>query len=72
VTSIYQIAFTFTPDDEYVNGDGFVTVFVINEDVARKTIRDMMGDVKDLIITEIQKIADVPDCVPHSAHETLQ
>jgi hypothetical protein len=35
MTSIYQVAFTFTPDDEYVNGDGFVTVFAIHEDAAR-------------------------------------
>jgi hypothetical protein len=72
MTSIYQITFTFTPDDDYVNGEGFVTVFAINEDVARKTVRDMMGDAKDLAIVELQKIADVPDTVPHSAHDTLQ
>jgi hypothetical protein len=72
MTSIYQIAFTFTPDDDYVNGEGFVTVFASNEDVARKTVHDMMGEAKDFTITEIEKIADVPDCVPHSAHDTLQ
>jgi hypothetical protein len=72
MTSIYQVVFTFTPDDEYINGEGFVTVFASNEDVARQTIYDMMGDAKDLTIVEIQKIADVPDCVPHSAHNTLQ
>jgi hypothetical protein len=72
MTSIYQIAFTFTPNDEYVNGEGFVTVFANNEDVARQVVHEMMGDAKDLTILEIQKIADVPDCVPHSAHDTLQ
>jgi hypothetical protein len=72
MTSIYQITFTFTPDDEHVNGEGFVTVFANNDDVARQIVHDMMGDAKDLMILEIQKIADVPDTVPHSAHDTLQ
>ena len=72
MTSIYQITFTFTPDDEHVNGEGFITVFAHNDDVARQVVHDMMGDAKDLMILEIKKIADVPDTVPHSAHDTLQ
>jgi hypothetical protein len=72
MTSIYQIAFTFTPTDEYINGEGFVTIFATNEDVARQVVHEMMGDAQDLTIVEIQKIADVSGNVPHSAHNTLQ
>lgn len=72
MSSIFEVAFTFTPEDEYVNGEGFVTLIASSEEEARKLIHASMGDAKDLCITQINKIADIAGSVPHQAHQTLQ
>jgi hypothetical protein len=72
MSSIFEVAFTFTPEDEFVNGEGFVTLIASSEDEARKLITEMMGDAQDLSITQVNKIADIASSVPHEAHRTLQ
>lgn len=72
MSSIYEVTFTFTPEDEYVNGEGFVTVIATSEEEARKTIHQAMGDAKDLNVTEVREIANIDSNYPHEAHRTLQ
>jgi hypothetical protein len=72
MSSLFEVTFTFTPDDEYVNGEGFVTIIASSEDQARALIHEMMGDAQDLTITQIIKIGDIAGSTPMEAHSTLQ
>lgn len=60
---IYEVYFTFTPDDPTSSGEGLVTVEAETSIAAEEAFNDIMGDIKDVAIQEIREIVEIPENV---------
>ncbi len=63
---IYEVFFTFTPDDPTASGEGLVTVEASSSLEAEEVFNDVMGDIKDVAVKEIREVVEIPENVDFS------
>lgn len=68
---IYEVYFTFNPDDPTASGEGFVTVEANTPIEAEELFNDVMADVKDVAIQEIREVVEIPENIDFTPR-TLQ
>lgn len=58
---LYEIEFTFTPEDQDGVGEGLVTVAADNEDDAREAFSNFLDGMNDVEITSVRLVVDDPN-----------
>jgi hypothetical protein len=57
---LFEIQFTYTPDDD-TSGEGVITAEGESLEAVKELIHDFLGDLPDLVVTEIREIVEIPE-----------